>query len=235
MARPHCTWQCSRLLRQPDHRDHEGDCDVNLKSKLGQRQHAVDLSFFPIRATPDFINNERRFTVANSPHRLFDARMTLRQIEAVWKNQFVMIGLVDFILIRDSPASLRRLLIAAGTVRLSLAGFLRFCVLPPLLIGLHRMRLVQPPRRILHLQLRDTPLQLLILSPQNRLLQLQLCDPCGQFRVTRLSFGSVHGTISTKATILAKPRFPRGNRQLPSICRLALWAVPVAFSFFPLI
>ena len=78
---------------------------MNLESKFGQRHHTVDLPFFAIRATPDFINDERRFPVTNSPYRSINARMALRQFEAVRKNQFVVIGLVNFVLIRNSPLS----------------------------------------------------------------------------------------------------------------------------------
>lgn len=81
---------------------------MHLKTKSGQRQHAVELSFYTIWATTDFINNERRFAVANSPHRSCDMRYRdgIEADRSRPEEPVLVIGVVDFILIiliQDSP------------------------------------------------------------------------------------------------------------------------------------
>jgi hypothetical protein len=98
----------------------------------------------------------------------------------------------------------RGLQITMRARRPRLAGFLSFLLLPPLLISLNRIRLIQSRIGILLLQLNNSCLQL-----QN--LGTQLDNDCCQFRATRSSCSSAHQTLCVAQYFSTISRFLRQN------------------------
>ncbi len=124
-----------------------------------KRQHAVNASRLSVRATPDFVHDQRCFAITDPPNRTIDARMTLSHIEAFRKNQLMMISSINLVLIRNSSTTHRVLLVTAGAMFLRCSGFLVLCLPTTFLIGRQRIRFVQPLRRILLFQFFDPLIQ----------------------------------------------------------------------------
>ena len=193
--------------RKTNDRHQKCDGHVNLKPELRQRLNSVDRALFAIGTAVDFIHNQNGFAISNSPHRSINRRCALRPIEAFRKNQLMDTGPVDLFVGRLPTATLRGLLVTMRTMRLRLAGFLFFFLLPSLLISLHRIRLIQSRSGILLLQINNPSLQL-----QN--LRTQLDNDCCQLRVTRSFCSSAHETRCITQLISTIPRFSRQNGRL---------------------